>query len=304
HDPNRSVMTSPPAVTLRVKRKNDRHMKRHLCPNGASGQDRPGPRWPRQPGQHNANHTKPSSSSTWVIKHQEMDSFFRLFEDHLIQDFLMMDRCYKMTDKYLLAMTFVYFKRARFTTAEFTRRNFFIALYLANTMEEDNEKSKYEIFPWALGKTWRKRFPSFLRQRDKLWARIGYRAAISRRCCDEVMAIKSSHFVWQRQRPEHHSGAQREYGDQDYALSPRGPSASPASCAQCTRSSKLPLHPASSSSSKRKVQTSHNACLNPATSALLLEVTPPRPAKSQARCSKARAPEEAPSKEHLETFFK
>uniref|UniRef100_W5LWX4 Speedy/RINGO cell cycle regulator family member A n=2 Tax=Lepisosteus oculatus TaxID=7918 RepID=W5LWX4_LEPOC len=57
-----------------------------------------------------------------------MAAFFRLFDDDLVQDFLWMDSCCKITDKYLLAMTFVYFKRACFRISEHTRMNFFIAL--------------------------------------------------------------------------------------------------------------------------------------------------------------------------------
>ncbi|XP_061552920.1 speedy protein A [Phycodurus eques] len=171
---------------------------------------------------------------TIAIQQEEMASYFKLFDDDLIYDFLLMDCCCKMTDKYLLAMVFVYFKRSHLTIAEYTKKNFFIALYLANTMEEEEEESKYEIFPWALGKTWRKKLPQFLKQRDRFWVRIEYRAAVSRRCCEEVMAIMPSHFVWKRERSEQHSGAQRHYEERDTARLPRGPTASPVPCAHCS----------------------------------------------------------------------
>ncbi|KFV39205.1 Speedy protein A [Tyto alba] len=183
-----------------------------------------------------------------VIQRQEMTAFFKLFDDDLIQDFLWMDCCCKIADKYLLAMTFVYFKRANFTINEHTRINFFVALYLANTVEEDDEESKYDIFPWALGKAWKKLFPDFLKLRDQLWSRIDYRAIVSRRCCEEVMAIAPTHYVWQRERSVHHSGAVRNYKDDEVQL-PREPSATPTDCLLCGKKGRFVRLGLSSSSS-------------------------------------------------------
>ncbi|CAJ0944404.1 unnamed protein product [Ranitomeya imitator] len=103
------------------------------------------------------------------------------------------------------------------------------AEYLANTMEEDYEEAKYEIFPWALGKNWRKHFTGFLASKDHLWSRINYRAA--------VMAIAPTHNIWQRDRSEHHSGALRTYSD-EFRI-PRGPCATPQDCSLCGKKGQL-----------------------------------------------------------------
>ncbi|XP_036611640.1 LOW QUALITY PROTEIN: speedy protein C-like [Trichosurus vulpecula] len=151
-----------------------------------------------------------------VHQHQEVHIFLNLLEDSYLQQFFATDLCFQISDKYLLAVALIYFQRAGLELSEYTHSNLFVALYLANDMEEDREDPKYEILPWALGRGWWKLMPSFLRRRDQLWAWMGYQAAVSRHCCEEVMAREPSHWAWTRERPAHLGGACRgsPQGDQ------------------------------------------------------------------------------------------
>ncbi|XP_007943165.1 speedy protein C [Orycteropus afer afer] len=172
------------------------------------------------------------SGSLLSRRHQELRAFLSLLEDSFLQEFLSKDPCFQISDKYLLAMVLVYFRRANLQLSEYTHSSLFLALYLANDMEEDLEDPKCEIFPWALGEDWRPRVADFLHQRDKLWARMGFRAAVSRQSCEEVMANEPSHWAWTRERRPHHGGAQRGCPEAPVSL-PRGPGLSPPHCFLC-----------------------------------------------------------------------
>jgi len=141
-------------------------------------------------------------------------AFFRLFDDDFIQDFLWLDRCYTLCDKYLIAMVYVYFRRAKLLRKEFTRLHFFLALYIAHEIEEDNENLKMEIYPWALGsECWRSRIKEFLVKRNLFLERMKFRAVVSSRTCDEVFELFPTHPVWQRERNINHGGANRFYDE-------------------------------------------------------------------------------------------
>ncbi|GFN97042.1 speedy protein a [Plakobranchus ocellatus] len=106
--------------------------------------------------------------------------------------------------------------------------------YLAHDVEEDEEEIKYEIFPWILGKNWLQKYSSFLKMRNAFLRLIDYKAIVSRRCCDEIMNIDPQHFLWKRERLQHHGGAIRNYMKDENDDIPRDPMGTPRKCAECS----------------------------------------------------------------------
>ncbi|XP_064093186.1 uncharacterized protein LOC135205894 [Macrobrachium nipponense] len=171
--------------------------------------------------------------NSYATQHH-MEWFLQLLENPILNSFLEADICYRYADNYLLAMVFAYFVRSRLSRQEYTKENFFAALYLAHDMEEDEEELKYEVFPWALGKKWHCKYSNILKRRDAIFWKIDCRAVVSKKCCDQVMEMLPGHRLWTRVRPYYHGGARREYQRHpDENGYPRGPFKSPLQCQQC-----------------------------------------------------------------------
>ncbi|CAL4114954.1 unnamed protein product, partial [Meganyctiphanes norvegica] len=150
--------------------------------------------------------------------------------DSVISSFLKRDTCRRYADCYLLAMTFTYLIRAKIPRISYDRKNFFAALYLAHDMEEDEEELKYELFPWLLGATWRKTYPTLLQARDDIFWAIDCRAVVSKKCCDQEK-VKASRIGFRQQGQ--HNGSSHNYFHEKLRRRPRGPEKSPLRCWMC-----------------------------------------------------------------------
>ena len=115
------------------------------------------------------------SQGIMSVTARELERFEALLCQERISLLLEKDRCYNYCDNYLLATVLVYFKRAGLSLEEFKPANFWKCLYLAHDMEEDEERLKWELLPWALGQNWRNTMTTFLLSKDALWARMKYR---------------------------------------------------------------------------------------------------------------------------------
>ncbi|XP_065323175.1 speedy protein A-like [Gordionus sp. m RMFG-2023] len=130
-------------------------------------------------------------------------------------------------------MVFAYFKRAKLEDGEYNKLNFFIALYLANTMEEDETEYKLEILPWLLGDNYWNKLKGFFFYYRNFFVRLNMRACVSRKCCEEIIDIFPQHDIWwKRERKVSHGGANLRYLKNRF-LSPKGPTKTPVGCVVC-----------------------------------------------------------------------
>ncbi len=169
------------------------------------------------------------ANGSLTVSDTDCRAFLNLINnDSVLRAFFLQDTCCRISDKYLTAMVFVYFKRARLSCfAEFTRENFFIALYLAHHIEEESDEDRWEILPWALGRHWRKQLRCFNEKKLYFWGRMDFRGQVSRKNCEDVMRllIQKSHpmpcSVLQRTRNSNHEHRKRRVEKQSY--NPFGP---------------------------------------------------------------------------------
>ncbi|KAL6030928.1 hypothetical protein STEG23_033187 [Scotinomys teguina] len=117
----------------------------------------------------------------------------------MVKKFLAWDKMLRVSDKYLLAMVIAYFSRAGLFSWQFRPIHFFLALYLANDMEEDNQAPKQDMFYFLYGKSYAQR-PMFHKLRFQLIRSMGWRIWVSQEECEEIQAYNPELWVWSRDR--------------------------------------------------------------------------------------------------------
>ncbi|MBZ3881835.1 Speedy protein E4 [Sciurus carolinensis] len=137
-------------------------------------------------------------------EHHEV--FKRLLEDPVIKRFLAWDKNLRVSDKYLLSMVIAYFSRAGLFSWQYQRIHFFLALYLASDMEEDNQAPKQDIFYFLYGKSYALR-PLFHKLRYQFICSMGWNTRVSMEECEEYLLSmviayfsRAGLFSWQYQR--------------------------------------------------------------------------------------------------------
>ncbi|XP_069425917.1 speedy protein E4-like [Ovis canadensis] len=125
--------------------------------------------------------------------------FNKMLEDHVIKRFLAWDRNLKVSDKYLLAMVIAYFSRAGLFSWQYRRIHFFIALYLASKMEEDNRAPKQIIFSFLYGRNHSQR-RLFHKLVFQFICSMNWKMRVTQEECEKIQAFHPRLWVWDRDR--------------------------------------------------------------------------------------------------------
>ncbi|KAM8919571.1 coiled-coil and C2 domain-containing protein 2A-like [Pelodytes ibericus] len=206
-----------------------------------------------------------SRTAVQRIGREQKEAFYRLLEDDVLQRFLKADKCRKISDK-LQVLRVIFPGLHCGITAGTPVRNPAVlggpqledvcalhtdilqccpklpsgpqsqnigVTFIANSMEED-EHFYGEIFPWALGRAWKKQLPRFNLLRDGLWKKLDYRAYVRREDSEQMMTENPSHWAWARIRKEHHGVAIRSFRRSDAEYKIYGPEQHPFVCDICS----------------------------------------------------------------------
>uniref|UniRef100_A0A8C9HNL5 Uncharacterized protein n=1 Tax=Piliocolobus tephrosceles TaxID=591936 RepID=A0A8C9HNL5_9PRIM len=133
--------------------------------------------------------------SSVLPEHHE--AFNRLLEDPVIKRFLAWDKDLRVSDKHLLTIVIAYFSRAGLFSWQYQRIHFFLALYLANDMEEDSETPKQNIIYFLKNRSQKALFHKL---RFQFFHSMGFRAWVSLEELEEIQAYDPEHWVWARDR--------------------------------------------------------------------------------------------------------
>ncbi|XP_051017899.1 speedy protein E4A-like isoform X2 [Acomys russatus] len=134
-----------------------------------------------------------------TVRPEHHKVFTKLLEDPAVKKFLAWDKTLQVSDKYLLSMVIAYFSRAGLFSWQYRPVHFFLALYLASDMEEDNQAPKQDMFYFLYGKSYAQR-PLFHRLRFQLIRSMHWRIWVSREECEEIQAYNPDLWVWSRDR--------------------------------------------------------------------------------------------------------
>ncbi|XP_027384036.1 speedy protein E4-like [Bos indicus x Bos taurus] len=143
--------------------------------------------------------TKLKKQQVFLVLPEHHVIFNKVLEDHVVKRFLAWDRNLKVSDKYLLAMVIAYFSRASLLFWQYRRIHFFIALYLASKMEEDNQAHRQIIFSFLYGRNHSQR-PLFHKLVFQFICSMNWKMRVTQEECEKIQAFHPRLWVWDRDR--------------------------------------------------------------------------------------------------------